>query len=80
MLYLHRHGMIHRDLKSDNVLVQELARAKVADFGSVLNRRDDRNRSELGSLSHVAATATLGAGTPLWMAPEMLDGRHGRAT
>ena len=80
MLYLHRHSMLHRDLKSDNVLVHGLGVAKVADFGTVLNRRDDGARGMLRPAATRSATATLGAGTLLWMAPEVLDGRYGRAT
>ena len=32
MLYLHKIGMVHRDLKSPNLLVDSTWRVKVADF------------------------------------------------
>lgn len=34
MCYLHEHGSIHRDLKSDNCLIDGSLRAKVGDFGT----------------------------------------------
>lgn len=34
MKHLHGLGMIHRDLKSDNCLVDDMDRVKVADFGN----------------------------------------------
>lgn len=58
--YLHREGVIHRDLKPDNVLLAERG-ATVADFG--LARLVDRDTTRL-----TKAGAFLG--TPLYAAPE----------
>eukprot|EP00954_Amorphochlora_amoebiformis_P008047 623899-Amorphochlora_amoeboformis.AAC.2 len=62
MNYLHQFDshepIIHRDLKSLNVLITEEWRAKVADFG-MTRFQDNKN---------VMTTC----GTPLWMAPEII--------
>ncbi|KAF4316840.1 hypothetical protein BBO99_00008039 [Phytophthora kernoviae] len=62
--YLHGHSppIIHRDLKSRNVLLTRQLEAKVIDFGISRSRLD--------------STMTGGVGTPFWTAPEILEGRR----
>ncbi|XP_073111935.1 uncharacterized protein [Elaeis guineensis] len=64
MNYLHRRNppIIHRDLKSSNLLVDKNWTVKVGDFGL----------SCLKSSSTLTAKSTQG--TPQWMAPEVLRG------
>ena len=58
MEYLHAQGVIHRDLKSPNLLLNDEMRVKVADFGT--------------SCLETKCQATKGnKGTYRWMAPEM---------
>ncbi|KAL8490542.1 hypothetical protein ACS0TY_022531 [Phlomoides rotata] len=62
MNYLHRYNppIIHRDLKSSNLLVDKNWTVKVGDFG-------------LSRLKHETyLTTKTGKGTPQWMAPEVL--------
>ena len=63
MLYLHNSNpvILHRDLKSDNLLVTNDWTVKVADFGLT------RFISEKKQMTQV--------GTPMWMAPEIIMGR-----
>jgi len=66
MAFLHHCGMMHRDLKPENLLVVSLDPSqqvvvKIADFGA---------SKELSSLKK----QTSGVGTPIYMAPEVLEG------
>ncbi len=60
--YLHTRHVLHRDIKPENILLLQ-GHAKVADFG--LARLHGSQR---------VSTAT-GAGTPLYMAPEVFGGK-----
>ncbi|XP_016195578.1 serine/threonine/tyrosine-protein kinase HT1 isoform X2 [Arachis stenosperma] len=59
MEYLHSQGVIHRDLKSNNLLLNDEMRVKVADFGT--SCLETRCRETKGNM-----------GTYRWMAPEMI--------
>ena len=64
LAHAHRQGLLHRDLKSANVVINDEGNVKVLDFG--LARRIDRQS---------AATQTqVLMGTPAYMAPEVLAG------
>jgi mitogen-activated protein kinase kinase kinase 7 len=64
--YLHHlhPPVIHRDIKSRNVLLSSELEAKLIDFGISRNEKRHKERNQL----------TAGVGTPYWTAPEILKG------
>lgn len=67
----HDQGLIHRDIKPQNILLDRRGRILVADFGLAT--------AVTGSSSSVMVD-TSGSGTPLYMSPEQWQGRAGRAS
>jgi TolB-like protein/predicted Ser/Thr protein kinase len=72
--HAHEHSVVHRDLKSANVIITPEGRAKVLDFGLAKrfseNELDDVTRSQ-ASLT----TPGILVGTLAYMAPEQLRGQ-----
>jgi serine/threonine-protein kinase len=66
LAYAHRNGVIHRDVKPANIIMQRDGTAKLLDFGIA---RADSNRLD----KTLTSTGTL-IGTPAYMAPERLQG------
>ncbi|HET7789663.1 MAG TPA: serine/threonine-protein kinase [Gemmatimonadales bacterium] len=60
--YAHRHGVVHRDVKPANVMVEESGWALVCDFGVA---------RAFGNVGLTQSGASLG--TPRYMAPEQFD-------
>jgi serine/threonine protein kinase/TolB-like protein len=70
----HAHHIVHRDLKSANVMVTAEGRAKVLDFG-LARRTVDAEPTEatrVVTVTHGGAGAIVG--TPAYMSPEQLRG------
>ena len=61
MLQLHSKHIIHRDLKSPNLLVDKHWRVKIGDFN--LSRVEDTQEK----------TSSITANNPRWLAPEVIS-------
>ncbi|HUI65796.1 MAG TPA: protein kinase [Bacteroidota bacterium] len=63
LAYAHRHGIVHRDIKSDNVMMTDEGKVKITDFGL----------AKLHGTIHVTRTGST-VGTLGYIAPEQLRG------
>lgn len=70
MKYLHGRNIVHRDLKSPNVLLDAHGGAKVSDFGTA---RSTSNFQDYTCAGNTASGNIVGS--VAWMSPEALEGK-----
>jgi predicted ATPase/predicted Ser/Thr protein kinase len=68
----HAHGIVHRDIKPDNVMVRRDGYVKVLDFG--LARMTTADETHVNTITHQGTSPGTVLGTTAYMSPEQAQG------
>ena len=76
LAYLHKQGIVHRDIKGANILTTKNGIVKLTDFGVATrleNRKNNNYSATLQQQDQEKASSSNLVGTPYWMAPEVIQ-------
>ncbi|TIA87857.1 hypothetical protein E3P99_02902 [Wallemia hederae] len=78
--YLHSNNVVHRDIKPDNILLNDIGILKMVDFGAakVLQKNKTIARTRMNDGNKEGPAGSL-AGTPMYMSPEVIKGEGDKA-
>lgn len=72
----HGEGIIHRDIKPQNVVINRQGQVKVLDFGLAKMIGGDQNHEAAADPDSLISRENAIAGTPMYMSPEQVKGQH----
>lgn len=75
--YLHAEGLLHRDIKASNILLDSNGSVKLADFGVSASIYEPISSSTASTAAPFSPFFNDLAGTPYWMAPEVIHSHVG---
>ena len=75
LAHAHAHGIIHRDLKSANIIITPEGRVKLLDFGLAKRVMGVLTEEAAGRTQPSLTAVGAVAGTPAYLAPEQLQGK-----